>query len=177
MLLPRTLVPLLAGGEGPSVGGTPMLDVTGGGAEVGEDGTGAPPGGEGGEIPVGLGASVLVGPSAGGLAVGGVDETTGGIAGGTEVDGGGVAVVVGGVAVLVGGVAVVVGGMAVVVGEGAVAVGGVTLVVLGGLAVELVGADDGPWAMEDAMSVSDRVSMSMARERAMALSSVGVCLL
>jgi len=29
--------------------------------------------------------------------------------------------------------------------------------------------------MEDAMSVSDRVSMSMARERAIALSSVGVC--
>ena len=140
MLLPRTLVPLLAGGEGPSVGGTPMLDVTGGGAEVGEDVTG----GEGGEVPVGLGAPVLVGPSAGGLAVGGVDETTGGIAGDSEVDGGGVAVVVGGVAVLVGGVAVVVGGMAVVVGEGAVAVGGVTLVVLGGLAVELVGADDGP---------------------------------
>lgn len=139
MLLPRTLVPLFEGEEGDSVGGTPM-DVVGvdgateGGEEAGEDG--ATPGGAGGELPVGL--------SAGGVAVGGVDETEGDIAGGTEIDEGGVAVVVGGVAVLVGGVAVVVGGMAVVVGEGAVAVGVVGgLAVLGGMAV-LVGADDGP---------------------------------
>ena len=162
MLLPRTLVPLFVGEEGDSVGGTPMDVVGVDGATEGEEEAGEDGGGEGGELPVGLGASVLVGLSDGGVAVGGVDETEGGIAGGEEIGDGG-------------GVAVVVGGVAVVVGEGAVAVGGVGgLAVLGGMAV-LVGADDGPWAMEDAMSVSDRVSMSMARERAIALSSVGVC--
>ncbi|XP_050264188.1 uncharacterized protein LOC126708437 [Quercus robur] len=131
MLLPRTLVPLFEGEEGPSVGGDAMVDVTGGEEEDGTCEDGAPLGGEGGELPVGLGASVLVGLSAGGAAVGGVDETEGGITGGEEIDDGG-------------GVAVVVGGMAVVVGEGAVAVGVVGgLAVLGGMAV-LVGADDGP---------------------------------
>lgn len=162
MLLPRTLVPLFEGGEGPSADGAPMVDVgvdgaPGPGAEVeaGEDDTGAILGGEGGdEKAVGLGASAGGPPmfDVTGAAVGGVVETAGGVAGGKEIVDGGVAVVGGGVTVLVGdgavvvagGVAVLVGGRAVVVGGGAGAVGGVTLEVLGGLAVELLGADDGP---------------------------------
>ncbi|KAK9984787.1 hypothetical protein SO802_034312 [Lithocarpus litseifolius] len=158
MLLPRTLVPLFEGAEGPSVGGLAMVDVvgvdgaSGGGVEAGEDGTGPSLGGEGGELVAVLGASELVGLPAGGVAVGGIDETTGGIAGGEGIDGG-VAVVVGGVAVLGGGVAAVVGGRTVVVGGGVAAVvggravvvgGGVTLAVLGGIPMELLGADDGP---------------------------------